>query len=238
MEKIIYKFGNGITEGNLTDKKLLGGKGANLQEMSALGLPVPRGFTIPSTYTFKTFDEEHLDEIVEAMEFIKGDNDLMPLVSVRSGAAISMPGMMDTVLNVGLTHETIPQWYSVFGRKVAYDSYCRLIRMMGESIMGVPGSEFDKMLQVVLDKYGLKSYYDLHSTGYCAVSSRYKKVFKKWTKKEFPKTLKGQLRMAIKGVFESWNTPRAKEYRKLHNIPDDMYGYSLYCSANGFREYE
>lgn len=230
--KIVYRFGNGITEGKATDKDLLGGKGANLQEMSGLGLPVPPGFTIPTTFT-KIGAETTIDfgslygeEIKEGLNHVEGNLEMPPLYSVRSGSRVSMPGMMDTVLNVGLTERTLPKWYKLLGRKTAYDSYCRLIRMMGESIFDIPGSAFDAQLKEIMDKYGLKSYYDLHASGYSALSIRYKKVFKKYTSFEFPQTFKEQLQIAIKGVFQSWMSPRAIAYRKIHSIPDD-YGTAV-----------
>lgn len=226
--KIVYKFGNGITEGKATDKELLGGKGANLQEMSGLGLPVPPGFTIPTTFTeqgaekFIDFSSLRGEEIKEGLAHVEAGLDMPPLYSVRSGSRVSMPGMMDSILNVGLTDRTIPKWYKVFGRKTTYDSYCRLIRMMGESIFGIPASAFDAHLKEILDKYGLKSYYGLHASGYSALSIRYKKVFKKATMSDFPQTFKEQLQIAIKGVFQSWQSPRAKSYRQIHNIPDEF----------------
>lgn len=217
-----YKFGNGITEGRASDKEILGGKGANLQEMSSMGLNVPAGFTIPTKYTFDKITLSNLNDVMEQMNHIQGDLDYMPLVSIRSGASVSMPGMMESILNVGLTKYNLPFWSKKLTRKVAYDSYCRLIRMMGETIHSINPASFDCEVNEIMGKYGVKSYYDLHATGFSALSSRFKKLYYNLSGLSFPDDIETQLYLCISAVFNSWNAPKAKKYREIHNIPDDI----------------
>lgn len=221
--KYIYKFGNGITEGKASDKDLLGGKGANLQEMSSLGLNIPAGFTIPTNFLSTGLSDTQVwDELKEGLDHIQGMDTFIPLVSVRSGASVSMPGMMESILNIGLTSKTLPYWSKKLTRKVAYDSYCRLIRMFGETVAGIKAEHFDLQVKDMTTKYGVKSYYDLHATAYSALSNRFKNVYKSGTDKDFPDKFGEQLNMSIEAVFKSWGAPKAVEYRKIHNISDDI----------------
>lgn len=219
--KHIYKFGNGITEGSASDKDLLGGKGANLQEMSKLGLNIPAGFTIPFEVPEKSGTAIMMEHVVKGLTHIQGDLDYWPLVSIRSGASVSMPGMMESILNVGLTTENLYFWSKKLTRKVAYDSYCRLIRMMGETIYAIGAYHFDTQLKDITDKYGVKSYYDLHAIGYAALANRYKNVYKSYANQDFPNSFQEQVELCIVAVFKSWNTHKAKTYRKIHGLSDE-----------------
>lgn len=222
----IYKFGNNYASME-SNKNLLGGKGVALQKMSMFGYPVPPGFTFPTTLTgtqsFASYKFWINSGLKEGLAHIKGDYDYMPLVSVRSGAPVSMPGMMETILNVGLSEASIKKtWKKKLGRKVAYDSYCRLIRMMGETCAEINPEHFDIELEIVLNKYHVKSYYDLHATGFVALSNRYKNMWTKYGGMSFPDNGVVQLKMSINAVYNSWDAPKAVEYRKIHDIPNHM----------------
>jgi len=214
------------------DKDLLGGKGANLGEMKRVGLPVPSGFTI-TTAACRTYlangqkDPEGLMEQVKAKltEVEKeagkklGDLDNPLLVSVRSGAALSMPGMMDTVLNLGLNDETVKGLTAKSGNeRFAFDSYRRLVQMFGDVVLGVEHSTFEKILES--HKQG-RNDTDLSAEELKQIVKEYKEAIKE-AGKEFPESPVEQLSLAIHAVFDSWNTKRAKVYRKLHKIPDDI----------------
>ena len=235
MAKYVYFFGADKTEGNAKMKNLLGGKGANLAEMANLGIPVPPGFTITTevcTYFYKnnkTFPSELEGQVNEALHKIEkllnkkfGDNENPLLFSVRSGARVSMPGMMDTVLNLGLTDETVKGLIKQSNNKrFAYDSYRRFIQMFGNVVMGIPGEKLEKPLEEMKEKRGVKLDTELTAEDLEELVDTLKKEFKNLTGKDFPQDPYEQLWAAIGAVFGSWNNPRAITYRKLNNIPDD-----------------
>jgi pyruvate,orthophosphate dikinase len=230
--KYVYEFGIRGAQGDASMKELLGGKGANLAEMAKIGLPVPSGFTITTeacVYYFRTdgeFPDGLEDEVEEALrdveresgeKFADPNNPL--LVSVRSGARASMPGMMDTVLNIGLNDETV-KGLAKRDERFAYDSYRRLIQMYGNVVMGLPHEDFESILGEVKKKEGADYDMDLSTRALKEIVERYKeKIRKKGL--DFPQEPADQLWGAIRAVFDSWNTPRAKTYRKVSEIPED-----------------
>ncbi len=231
--KYVYSFGGGKSEGKSSMKNLLGGKGANLAEMATLGLPVPPGFTLTTEacdqyYKIgkkKLFAEisAEVDKAIKLLEkntgktFGKGPNPL--LVSVRSGAAVSMPGMMDTVLNLGLNKETVDAMIKRTGNeRFVMDSYRRFIQMFGDVVMGVPHHDFEEVLSAVKKEKGAALDTDLDIDGLKEVVKRYKAVYKKATKKNFPEDPREQLYAGIDAVFGSWNNPRAIKYREINDI--------------------
>ncbi len=230
--KYLYFFGGGKAEGEATMKALLGGKGANLAEMTNLGIPVPPGFTISTAVcdyyyknnnrypeTLQTLIDENLKKLEQAMGAGFGDKGNPLLVSVRSGAAVSMPGMMDTILNLGLNDETVAGLIKKTGNeRFAWDGYRRFINMFGDVVMGIPHSEFEKELHATKKKWKAELDTDLNSEGLKEVVAKYKIVFKKHTKKDFPQSPREQLDSAIHAVFGSWNSERAIKYRKIENI--------------------
>ncbi len=231
MEKYIYSF----EEGGKEMKNLLGGKGANLAEMTKIGLPVPPGFTITTevcayfTKNGKYPDGlwegvlEHMKELEEKVGKKFGDEENPLLVSVRSGAPISMPGMMDTILNLGLNDLTVKGLEKQTGdERFAYDSYRRLIQMFGNVVMGVPHEKFEEIITEQKKKRGVKEDTELTADDWRDVIKKYKELIKKETGKEFPQDPYEQLRMAVDAVFKSWNNPRAIVYRKANKIPDDL----------------
>ncbi|NOZ85697.1 MAG: pyruvate, phosphate dikinase [Deltaproteobacteria bacterium] len=231
-KKLVYFFGGKQTEGRAEQKDILGGKGANLAEMCRLGLPVPPGFTITAEACAafqdlkgkwpKGLKEEVLRNIkkLENMMSAKlGDPKKTLLVSVRSGAAISMPGMMDTVLNLGLCPEVVQTLGDKMGNpRFAWDAYRRFIQMFGDVVMGVPHDNFEAILQSVKEEYGVKSDTDLDEGALHKVVKRYLKLYKKFTREDFPLDPMVQLEKAINAVFGSWNNPRAVKYRELNDI--------------------
>ena len=231
-EKRVYFFGSGKAEGNATMKELLGGKGANLAEMTSLGVPVPPGFTIAT----KVCDEyykggskwpsgleaevlKHIAKLEKAMD-AKFDDPKRPLlVSVRSGAAASMPGMMDTVLNLGLNDEVVAGIIEKTGNaRFAYDIYRRFIDMFGDVVMGCHHEKFEDKIEAAKKKAGVELDSDLSGDQLAAVVEDYKKVYKAHVGKLFPQDAMGQLKLAINAVLGSWNADRAIKYRKLENI--------------------
>ncbi|MGB9824831.1 MAG: pyruvate, phosphate dikinase [Candidatus Hydrothermia bacterium] len=233
-KKYVYFFGGGKAEGNKDMKNLLGGKGANLHEMTNLGIPVPPGFTITTeacVYYFKNGAfppglEEEVKENLKKLEELTGktfgsvDNPL--LVSVRSGARASMPGMMDTILNLGLNDQ------SVIGlakrtndERFAYDSYRRFIQMFSDVVLGVDRNLFEEKLKEKKNALGVREDFELQAKDLKELVEEFKDIVKKVTGKPFPQDPKEQLWMAIEAVFKSWNNKRAIEYRRLHKIPDD-----------------
>ncbi len=234
--KFVYFFGAGIAEGNKDMKDLLGGKGANLAEMAGIGLPVPPGFTI-STEVCSLFLQsgEKLPEEVERevlanlrrLEEISGqkfgDPENPLLVSVRSGAKFSMPGMMDTILNLGLNKATVEGLARKTGnRRFALDCYRRLIHMFGDVVLGVPKKEFEEILKAKKEKFGVTNDADLDERMLEEVIEAYLILVKEKTGREFPQDVMTQLHMAIGAVFKSWNNPRAIEYRRIYHIPDNL----------------
>lgn len=231
-EKYVYFFGDGKAEGTASMKELLGGKGANLAEMTSIGLPVPPGFTI-STAACEYFNThngqlpKHLeDEVLETLEKLEktmgaklGDTTNPLLVSVRSGAAQSMPGMMDTVLNLGLNLDSVNALIKKSGNeRFAWDSYRRFIQMFGDVVMNVPHHEFESALQSVKDETDKVYDTDLNVEDLKEVINRYLLVYKRYTNEEFPTDPKEQLFKAIIAVFNSWNNERAIKYRQMNDI--------------------
>ncbi|MDD3818837.1 MAG: pyruvate, phosphate dikinase [Actinomycetota bacterium] len=231
-KKYVYFF----DEGSKEMKELLGSKGANLAEMTRIGLPVPSGFIITTEVCNLYYKlgrkypegldeqiEENLKKLEKKMGMIFGDEQNPLLVSVRSGAAVSMPGMMDTILNLGLNDKTIVGLIrKTNNERFCWDSYRRLIQMFGDVVMGVEHDEFEKTLQAKKDKKGVKFDTELDAQDLKELVEDYKKIIKKAKRKDFPQDPMVQLRMAIDAVFGSWNNKRAISYRNLHGIPHDI----------------
>jgi len=230
----VYGFGDGKAEGKAQMKNLLGGKGANLAEMANLGLPVPPGFTIPTevcTYFYahgKTYPKELKSQVATALERVGkiagkrfGDAENPLLVSVRSGARASMPGMMDTVLNLGLNDVTVEALAKKSGdRRFAYDSYRRFITMYSDVVLGLGHHVFEEILDEHKDKNGYMLDTDLDSDDWAELVTRYKARVEEELGKPFPQDAQEQLWGAIGAVFGSWMNQRAITYRRLHNIPE------------------
>lgn len=230
--KHVYFFGAGQTEGTKDMKDILGGKGANLAEMASIGVPVPAGFTITTETCAEFYEEgkkiseaalkeidENLVKLESAMGMKLGDSENPLLLSVRSGAAQSMPGMMDTILNLGLNDSTVAGLIAKSGNeRFAWDSYRRLIQMFGDVVLGVDHDHFEKILENVKETKGVKFDTDLTAADLKELVVKYKELVKKVTDKEFPLDAKEQLKLAIKAVFGSWNNERAIAYRKLNDI--------------------
>ncbi|HEY1364001.1 MAG TPA: pyruvate, phosphate dikinase [Xanthobacteraceae bacterium] len=232
--KWVYRFGAGKAEGRADMRDLLGGKGAGLAEMANLGLPVPPGFTITTevcTYFYengKTYPGHLRQEVDEALaeigritgkSFGEGDDPL--LVSVRSGARASMPGMMDTVLNLGLNDATVEALARKSGdRRFAYDSYRRFISMYSDVVLGVAHHNFEEILDEHKDKHGYVLDTDLSADDWAELAARYKERAAEEYGRPFPQDPKDQLWGAIGAVFGSWMNQRAITYRRLHNIPE------------------
>ncbi|WP_055699524.1 MULTISPECIES: pyruvate, phosphate dikinase [Streptomyces] len=229
--KFVYDF----TEGNKDLKDLLGGKGANLAEMTNLGLPVPPGFTI-TTEACKTYldsgDEPvelrdevsaHLDALEKTMGKKLGQADDPLLVSVRSGAKFSMPGMMDTVLNIGLSDKSVTGLAKQSGDdRFAWDSYRRLIQMFGKTVLGVDGDLFEEALEKAKEAKKVTVDTDLEAAELKKLVTKFKKIVKTEAGRDFPQDPREQMDLAIRSVFESWNTDRAKLYRRQERIPGDL----------------
>jgi len=231
MAKYVYLF----SEGNASMRNLLGGKGANLAEMTSLGLPVPRGFTVTTEACTRYYNDgkviakEIEDEIYAALAKTEeivgkkfGDPSNPFLVSVRSGARASMPGMMDTILNLGLNDVVVEGLAKLTNNeRFAYDSYRRFIQMFSDVVMEVEKSKFEKILDEVKEENGAKFDTDLTAENLKEVVRRYKELFKKEKGFDFPQDPKVQLMEAVKAVFRSWDNPRAIVYRRLNDIPSD-----------------
>ncbi len=235
MTQWVYTFGNGSAEGRADMKDLLGGKGANLAEMSNLGLPVPPGFTITTevcTYYYahgETYPAELKAAVEAALEKIAGgtgarlgDPENPLLVSVRSGARVSMPGMMDTVLNLGLTETTVAGLARLTGDpRFAYDSYRRFIQMYSNVVLGVEHALFEEILESEKEDKGLELDTELAAEDLRHIADLYKAQVLKELGQPFPDDVHAQLWGAIGAVFGSWKSPRAKTYRRLHHIPEE-----------------
>ncbi len=241
MKKYVYFFGNGKAEGRADMKDLLGGKGANLAEMTNLGIPVPAGFTISTevcTYYYQhnyTYPEGLEDQVMEALRKTEeamgakfGDPENPLLVSVRSGARVSMPGMMDTVLNLGLNDETVQGLIKKTNNpRFGYDSYRRFVQMYGDVVLGLkPESEaeidpFEKILEEKKKVRGVQYDTELTADDLKELVVEFKQLIKEKTGQDFPEDPMDQLWGAIGAVFRSWDNERAKVYRKLNNIPDE-----------------
>ena len=236
-KKFVYDFEEASAFKDPKERRqYLGGKGAGLAEMTLAGLPVPPGFTI-TTEACREFykkGEQFLEEIwQEVLEHMKkleektgkkfGGVENPLLVSVRSGAPVSMPGMMDTILNVGLNDEVVKTLAKLTNNeRFAYDAYRRLIQMFGSIVMGIDKKKFDEVFEEVKKKYGAKTDADLDANAMKEVVEKFKELYKKETGEEFPQDPFVQLKRAIKRVFESWNNPRAIKYRELFGIPHDL----------------
>src|ERR1700720_3330758 len=226
--KYVYFFGGGKADGNGKMKDDLGGKGAGLAEMTNAGLPVPPGFTIQTeacreymrTAKVSAEVDRQMEEALSRLERLqgqklgKGDNPL--LVSVRSGAKFSMPGMMDTILNLGLNDESVEALARRSNnRRFAYDSYRRLIQMFGNVVLDIPKSAFDDMFDAKKKQKKARLDTDLDAKALKEVIEEYKKVVKKHAKRDFPQDPHEQLVMARDAVFRSWQNERAKTYRRI-----------------------
>ena len=234
-QKYIYAFGDENTEGNAEMKNLLGGKGANLAEMASLGIQVPPGFTISTeacAYYFKhknTLPPKLWSEVLACLKNLEqglgrkfGDTENPLLVAVRSGARVSMPGMMDTVLNLGLNDSTVKglakstnnEWF-------ALDSYRRFIAMFGDVVLGIPGERFEALLAKKKLKRKIEFDTEFTSQELKALIKQFKTLVVRTTQEEFPEDSMQQLRMTVEAVFNSWNTERARTYRRLNGIPHE-----------------
>jgi pyruvate, orthophosphate dikinase len=235
MTKWVYNFGDGKADGEAKMKNLLGGKGANLAEMCNIGLPVPAGFTITTevcTYFYannRTYPSDLAKQIEDAVALLGkrmgktlGDPANPLLVSVRSGARISMPGMMDTVLNLGLNPETVEGVLKLTGNpRFAYDSYRRFVQMYSNVVLGVDHDKFEAILDEAKEAKGAKQDTDLDAEDLKTVAEKYKVMVQKELGHPFPDNVQDQLMGAIGAVFGSWQIPRAKAYRQLNKIPED-----------------
>src|SRR5437588_8287207 len=233
--KYVYFFGDGKAEGNGTMKNELGGKGAGLAEMTNAGLPVPPGFTIQTEAcreymrraSVSSEVDRQMEEALGRLEQLQGqklgtgENPL--LVSVRSGAKFSMPGMMDTILNLGLNDKSVEALARrINNPRFAYDSYRRLIQMFGSVVLEIPKSAFDEVFDAKKKQKKAKLDTDLDARALQEIIEEYKKVVKKHAKRDFPQDPHEQLVMARDAVFRSWNNDRAKHYRRINNISDDL----------------
>ena len=232
MHKYVYLF----SEGNADMRNLLGGKGANLAEMTNLGLPIPQGFTVTTEACTEYYNngkkiskdiEKQIFDALKEIEKIQGkkfgDNSDPLLVSVRSGARASMPGMMDTILNLGLNDEAVEGFAKKTGNpRFAYDSYRRFIQMYSDVVMEVPKSYFEKIIDKLKEKRGIKYDTELTVEDLKELVKEFKKIYKKAMKgEEFPQNPNEQLMGAVKAVFRSWDNPRAIVYRRMNDIPGD-----------------
>src|SRR5262249_18213291 len=234
-KKYVYVFAEGKADGTGSMKDLLGGKGAGLAEMTNAELPVPPGFTITTEacneYSASSkFPDGMWEQAMSALATVEqasekklGDPSNPLLVSVRSGAKSSMPGMMDTVLNLGLNEETLQGLARLTNNeRFAYDAYRRFIQMFGKIVLGVSGELFDEALDEIKKKAKAKQDTDLSASDLKRVAVEFKKIVRKHTGHDFPTDPVNQLEEAVKAVFRSWNGDRAKAYRQIENIPDDL----------------
>ena len=230
--KFVYDF----SEGNRDMKDLLGGKGANLAEMTTLGLPVPPGFTITTEACLTYLKEggfpdgltgeveEHLRALEGAMGKTLGDDDDPLLVSVRSGAKFSMPGMMDTVLNLGLNDRSVQGLAKqTSNERFAWDSYRRFVQMFGKIVLDIPGDRFEERLEAAKERKGADAKdTDLDAGDLQALTEEFKGIVRDETGEDFPQEPREQLEKAIEAVFRSWNGARAVAYRRQNKISDDL----------------
>ncbi len=235
-KKYVYTFANGQAEGNTNMKALLGGKGANLAEMTNAGLPVPPGFTLTTEAcnayyaSGEQFPEGMWDQALAALKQTEeitgkkfGGTDNPLLVSVRSGAKFSMPGMMDTVLNLGLNDDTLKALAALSGNeRFAWDAYRRFIQLFGKIVLNIDSEKFEHVFEGYKKQLGVHEDTHVDAAALAKVVADYKKLVKKETGNEFPTEPLEQLRYAIRAVFASWNGRRAKDYRRINKIPDDL----------------
>ncbi|MCM8542743.1 MAG: pyruvate, phosphate dikinase [Lentisphaeraceae bacterium] len=246
-EKYVYAFGKTRTDGNATMKNELGGKGANLAEMTSIGVPVPPGFTIPCdlcNYYYennKTLPSALADQIKEVTKLMEeetgaefGSSENPLLVSVRSGARVSMPGMMNTVLNLGLNDVAVEGLAAKTGNaRMAYDSYRRFIEMFSDVVKEIPGEKFHHVWEAAKSKAGAQEDNDLSTEDLKEVCTAFQAVYKDYVGEDFPQNPFDQLDSSIKAVFNSWNTERAILYRKMENIPNN-WGTAVNVQAMAF----
>lgn len=233
----IYRFSKEVCDWTSKDqhesKMILGGKGAGLVMMAQNGFPVPPGFTIPTTACnelaartdkadWDWYFNKLIDEAFDHDAWLGQQFGYMPLVSVRSGAPVSMPGMMDTILNVGITDDTLADWKDRLGKRTALDSYRRLIQMLGGTAFGVPHSAFEANMTAARKADGVETDAEISAATLAEVVKQHKLTFQAATQQEFPQTRLDQLSYAIKAVFDSWQNPRAIEYRKINKIDPAM----------------
>jgi len=231
MKKWVYMF----KEGSADMRNLLGGKGANLAEMTNLGLPIPQGFTVTTEACTDYYNngrqirDEIKDQIFDALKQLEeiqgkkfGDPENPLLVSVRSGARVSMPGMMDTILNLGLNDVVVEGFAKKTNNpRFAYDSYRRFIQMFSDVVMEVPKSKFEEILDEAKEKKGVKADSDLDAEDLKEIVVKFKALYKAEKNADFPQDPKVQLMEAVKAVFRSWDNPRAIYYRRMNDIPGD-----------------
>ncbi|MCL2294191.1 MAG: pyruvate, phosphate dikinase [Spirochaetes bacterium] len=249
-EKFVYFFGGGKTDGKADMREILGGKGANLAEMANMGIPGPPGFTITTNVckiyydNNKKYPDEVREQVKEQLEKLEqlqgkklGDPSDPLLVSIRSGAADSMPGMMDTVLNLGLNDEAVEGLIKkTRNERFVWDAYRRFIQMFGDVAMGVHKEDFDKAFESVKKARGIKDDADMNVEDFKKVVKLFKEVYKKQVKKDFPQDPMVQLWAAIDAVFNSWNNDRAIKYRALNNIKG-LLGTAVNVQAMVFGNY-
>ncbi len=235
MSQYVYRFGGGVSDGGKGDKELLGGKGANLAEMASIGLPVPPGFTISTAMCARYYEEGEAfpdslrAEVAEGIAHIErvtgksfGDPADPLLVSVRSGARVSMPGMMATVLNLGLNDETVAGLVAASGdARFAWDSYRRFIQMYSDVVLGLDHGAFEEALEIAKEDKGVHLDTDLEAADWEALVRRYKELVEELWERPFPQDVHEQLWGAVGAVFGSWQSERAKVYRRLNHIPHD-----------------
>ncbi|TFI57859.1 pyruvate, phosphate dikinase [Sphingomonas parva] len=235
MAHYVYRFGGGVSDGGKGDKNLLGGKGANLAEMAAIGLPVPPGFTISTEMCTRYYEEGESfpdslrDEVANGLAHIEGitgktfgDAADPLLVSVRSGARVSMPGMMDTVLNLGLNDATVEGLAASAGDpRFAWDSYRRFIQMYSDVVLGLDHGRFEEALEIAKEDRGVHLDTELEAEDWRRLTGRYKELVEEELGRPFPQDVHEQLWGAIGAVFGSWQSERAKVYRRLNAIPGD-----------------
>ncbi len=230
--KMVYYFGKTRTDGNGKMKELIGGKGANLAEMTSIGLPVPAGFTITTDCCDQYYKQKQklpkglIEDIKKNVKTLEketgknfGDNSEPLLLSVRSGAAISMPGMMNTILNLGLNDESAAGLAAATGNeRFAYDAYRRLINMYGDVVMEVAHEHFEEAFDKIKQKYGVHDDTEVPTEGLIELVAAYKKVYKKYAGQDFPQDPIEQLALAVEAVFKSWNSDKAISYRRIEGI--------------------
>ncbi|HKP31025.1 MAG TPA: PEP/pyruvate-binding domain-containing protein, partial [Gemmatimonadales bacterium] len=233
--QLVYFFGQGRADGTAAMKDILGGKGAGLAEMTNLGIPVPAGFTIPASLCqpylennqFPPRLRSQVDQAVGRMEAasgrVFGGRERPLLVSVRSGSALSMPGMMDTILNLGLNDITVAALATESGNEpFAWDSYRRFVQMYGSVVNDLPKKDFAERLEARKKSGGHSRDIDIPVAEMKAMVAEFKEIIGRATGRNFPDNPVDQLWGAITAVFESWNTRRARDYRALHDIPDSL----------------
>jgi pyruvate,orthophosphate dikinase len=235
MTRYVYRFGGGVSDGAAGDRNLLGGKGANLAEMASIGLPVPPGFTISTEMCARyyaeaeSFPESLRAEVADGLAHIEaitgkrfGDPADPLLVSVRSGARVSMPGMMDTVLNLGLNDVTVEGLAAVSGdARFAWDSYRRFIQMYSDVVLGLPHAAFEEALEIAKEDKGVHLDTELAAEDWRRLTVRYHELVEEEWGRPFPQDVNEQLWGAVGAVFGSWQSERAKVYRRLNSIPGD-----------------